>query len=206
METTALQPNRPNTPQETTASPQPLHLKHWPPGLPQHLTLPETNLWFNVEVAAARYPDKPFIVFYDSVISFAEFKREAERIAGFLQQDCGVQAGDRVLLYMQNSPQWVLAFYAILRANAVVVPVNPMNRGEELRHYVADSGASTAFVAQDLLAQIEPQLGRGPAAPDRGDLQRPSARGHRSAGARIRQRRAAGAAGQARPACLGRRC
>jgi len=137
------------------------HLTHWPPGLPQHLTLPQTNLYFNVEVAAARYPDKPFIVFYDATITFAEFRRETERIAGFLQQDCGVKAGDRVLLYMQNSPQWVLAFYAILRANAVVVPVNPMNRGEELRHYVADSGAATAFVAQDLLAQMQPLLSEG---------------------------------------------
>jgi len=136
------------------------HLKHWPPGLPQHLSVPQTNLFFNVEVAAARYPDKPFIVFYDTTLSFAEFKREAERIAGYLQQDCGVKRGDRVLLYMQNSPQWVLAFYAILRANAVVVPVNPMNQAEELRHYLADSGASTAFVAQDLLPQLQPQLGQ----------------------------------------------
>ncbi|MBC7471101.1 MAG: long-chain fatty acid--CoA ligase [Ramlibacter sp.] len=139
-------------------APAPLaHLAHWPPGLPLHLSPPQTHLFFNVEVSAARYPDKPFIVFYDTVISFAEFKRDTERIAGFLQQECGVRAGDRVLLYMQNSPQWVLAFYAILRANAVVVPVNPMNRAEELRHCIADSGARTAFVAQDLLPQL-PQL------------------------------------------------
>ncbi|TDP74716.1 long-chain fatty acid--CoA ligase [Roseateles toxinivorans] len=136
------------------------HLKHWPPGLPQHLSVPQTNLFFNVEVAAARYPDKPFIVFYDTTLSYAEFKREAERIAGYLQHDCGVKPGDRVLLHMQNSPQWVLAFYAILRANAVVVPVNPMNQTEELRHYLADSGASIAFVAQDLLPQLQPQLGQ----------------------------------------------
>ncbi|MDN3922230.1 long-chain fatty acid--CoA ligase [Roseateles violae] len=135
------------------------HFAHWPPGLPQHLTLPQTNLWFNVEVSAARYPDKPFIVFYDTALSFAAFKRECERVAGWLQQQAGVKAGERVLLYMQNSPQWVIAFYAILRANAVVVPINPMNRGEELRHYVADSGASTAFVAQDLLEQMQPLLG-----------------------------------------------
>ncbi len=62
-----------------------------------------------------------------------------------------MRRGDRVLLYMQNSPQWILAYYAILRADAVVVPVNPMNLTEELRHYVADSDATTAFVPQDLL-------------------------------------------------------
>jgi len=137
------------------------HLAHWPPGLPQHLTLPQTNLFYNVEVSAQRFPDKPFIVFYDTPLSFAEFKDEAERIAGYLQQVCGVKAGDRVLLYLQNSPQWVLAYYGILRANAVVVPVNPMNRTEELRHYVKDSGATTAFVPQDLYAQMAPLVGEG---------------------------------------------
>ncbi|HRO61387.1 MAG TPA: AMP-binding protein, partial [Burkholderiaceae bacterium] len=135
------------------------HIAHWPPGLPLHLTLPETNLYHNVEVSAARYPDKPFIVFYDTPISFAQFHRETEAIAGYLQHDCGVRAGDRVLLYMQNSPQWALAYYAILRANAVVVPVNPMNMSDELRHYVADSGAAVAFVAQDLLPQLQPLCG-----------------------------------------------
>ena len=100
---------------------RPPHFQHWPPLVPRHLTLPQTNVFHNAEVSAARYPDKPFVVFYDTAISFAEFKDEAERLAGYLQHECGVKAGDRVLLYMQNSPQWVLAFYAILRANAVAV-------------------------------------------------------------------------------------
>jgi fatty-acyl-CoA synthase len=136
------------------------HFAHWPPGLPRHLTVPRTNLFFNAEVSAARYPDKPFILFYDTAITFSEFRRQAEAIAGHLQHECGVRAGDRVLLYMQNSPQWVLGFYGILRANAVVVPVNPMNRSDELRHYVADSGAAVALAAQDLVPQLQPLLGQ----------------------------------------------
>lgn len=139
----------------------PRHLAHWPVGLPHHLTLPQTGLWYNVEVSATRYPDKPFIIYYDSPLTYAEFRDECERLAGWLQQACGVKAGDRVLLYMQNSPQWVVAYYGILRANAVVVPINPMNRTDELRHYVQDSGASTALVAQDLYPQIGPLLGEG---------------------------------------------
>jgi acyl-CoA synthetase (AMP-forming)/AMP-acid ligase II len=59
---------------------------------------------------------------------------------------------------MQNSPQFMAAFYAILRADAVVVPVNPMNLTEELRHYVHDSGARVAFVAQELLPRLQPLL------------------------------------------------
>ena len=133
------------------------HLAHWPPGLPCHLALPQTHLFHNAEVSAARYPDKPFLVFYDTLVTFRQFQEQAEHIAGFLQQVCGVKAGDRVLLYMQNSPQWILAFYGILRANAVVVPVNPMNRTDELRHYVHDSGATVAFVPQDLHAQAQRQ-------------------------------------------------
>jgi fatty-acyl-CoA synthase len=137
------------------------HHRYWPPGLSKHLTLPQTNLFHNVEVSAARFPDKPFIIFYDTPITFAEFMDQAERIAGFLQHECHVKPGDRVLLYLQNSPQWVLAYYGILRANAVVVPVNPMNLTEELRHYVHDTAATTAFVSQDLYPQIQPLVGSG---------------------------------------------
>ena len=135
------------------------HFKHWPPGLPRHLSLPRVHLFHNIEVSAARYPDKACTLFYGRALSYAAFRREAELLAGWLQQACGLQRGERVLLLMQNSPQWVLAYYAILRADAVVVPVNPMNRGEELRHYVEDSGARVAIVAQDLLPELAPLLG-----------------------------------------------
>ncbi len=129
--------------------------------MPRHLTLPRTHVFHNLAVSAARYPEKPFIVYYDSPLSYAQALCEAEHIAGYLQHACGVQPGDRVLLCMQNSPQWALAFHGILRANAVVVPVNPMNRTEELRHCIADSGAAVAFIAQDLLPQVRPLLAAG---------------------------------------------
>jgi fatty-acyl-CoA synthase len=146
------------------------HFAHWPPGRPRHATLPQTHLFYNVEVSATRFPDKPFVIFYDTPLSFAEFRRDAERIAGWLQREAGVRPGDRVLLDMQNSPQWLLAYYGILRADAVVVPINPMNRTDELRHYVADSGASVAFVAQELLPEMQPLLGEP--TPDGPGLQR----------------------------------
>jgi len=57
--------------------------------------------------------------------TYAELKRAADALAGFLQQRCGVRRGDRVLMYLQNSRSFVIAYYAILRADAVVVPVNP---------------------------------------------------------------------------------
>jgi fatty-acyl-CoA synthase len=137
------------------------HFAFWPKGLPKHLTIPETNVFYNAEVSATRYPDKPYLVFYDTPITFREFRDECERLAGFLERECGVRKGDRVLLFTQNSPQFVIGYYATLRANAVVVPVNPMNLTEELRHYVMDSGAKVAIVAQELYAQAKPLVGDG---------------------------------------------
>ncbi|WP_233835440.1 long-chain fatty acid--CoA ligase [Paraburkholderia sp. ZP32-5] len=138
------------------------HYPHWPPQVPLHLTLPQTNLFYNAEVAAARFPDKPFIIYYGTPVTFARFKDEAERVAGYLQHECGVKAGDRVLLYMQNSPQWIIAYYGILRANAVVVPVNPMNMSAELAHYVEDSEARTIIAPQCLFDNVAPLIGAGP--------------------------------------------
>jgi fatty-acyl-CoA synthase len=135
--------------------------KVWPKQYPKHLTTPRTTLWYNLHVAAARYPDKPATIFYDSQLSYAALKRQAERLAGFLQQRCGIRKGDRVLLDAQNSPQFILAYYAILRCDAVVVPVSPMNVTEELAHYLTDSGATTAIIAQDLYPQFKPLMGAG---------------------------------------------
>ena len=135
--------------------------KIWPRQFPKDLSTPNTSLWYNLEVAAARYPDKPATIFYDSQLSYVELKRQAEGLAGFLQQRCGIRKGDRVLLDAQNSPQFILAYYAILRCDAMVVPVSPMNVTEELAHYLGDSGATTAIIAQDLYPQFKPLMGAG---------------------------------------------
>jgi fatty-acyl-CoA synthase len=137
------------------------HFAHWPPGVPKALSIPQTSLYYNLEVSARRYPDKAAILYYGSALSYAALEREVGALAGFLQQRCGVARGDRVLLYAQNSPQFIIGYYAILRADAVVVPVNPMNKSEELAHYISDSDARVAIGAQELYKEIEPHLGKG---------------------------------------------
>jgi len=137
------------------------HYAHWPPGVPKSLSVPRTSLYFNLEVSARRYPGKGALYYYGTTLTYAELLRSAEALAGHLQHACGVRRGDRVLLYTQNSPQFVIGYYAILRANAVVVPVNPMNRRDELAHYVADSDARVIVSTQDLYGEIEPHLGKG---------------------------------------------
>jgi fatty-acyl-CoA synthase len=117
--------------------------------LPQNLLLPETSLWFNLEVTATRYPAKDAYRFFGQALSFAELKRQAEALAGWLQAH-GVGKGDRVIVFMQNCPQFVVAVHAVLRADAVVVPVNPMNKADEFGHYISDSGARVALTTADL--------------------------------------------------------
>ncbi|MDM0068215.1 long-chain fatty acid--CoA ligase [Variovorax sp. J31P207] len=129
------------------------HYKFWPQRLPHSITVPATSLWHNLAVNAARYPRKPALVFFGSEISYAEFAAQAERLAGTLHA-LGVQRGDRVILDMQNCPQLVIAHFAILRANAVVVPVNPMNRAEELKHYILDPDAKFAITTGDLAPEL----------------------------------------------------
>jgi fatty-acyl-CoA synthase len=135
------------------------HFTHWPRALPRRLSLPQTSLYFNLQVSAARHPRHTALHYYGRDLTYAELDRQVCALAGWLQQRCGVRKGDRVLLYLPNSPQFVIGYYAILRADAVVVPVNPMNRSEELRHYVEDAGAATVISLQELWPEIAPLMG-----------------------------------------------
>src|SRR4051812_18124469 len=129
------------------------HHKFWPRRLPHALTIPATSLWDNLAISARRYPAKAAIVFFGRIYPYAEVQRQAERLAARLHA-MGVRKGDRVLLDMQNCPQLLIAHFAILRANAVVVPVNPMNRAEELKHYIVDPDARVAITTGDLAPEI----------------------------------------------------
>jgi fatty-acyl-CoA synthase len=130
------------------------HFAFWPKRRPHEFPVPSTSIAHNLAVSAARWPDHPAIVYYDTPIAYARLWREAEALAGYLEHRAGVRRGDRVVLYMQNSPQFVIAYYAILRANAVVVPLNPMLVAEELRAYIEDSGAAVAIAGQELAARL----------------------------------------------------
>jgi fatty-acyl-CoA synthase len=138
-----------------------LHFAYWPKHLPRNLSLPNTSVYHNLEVSALRYPARPVIHYYGRSISYAEFKDAVDRMAGYLETACGVAPGDRVVLYLQNSPQFMIAYFAVLRCDAVVVPVNPMNLTAELRHYFRDSEAHLAVVGQELVPHLRPLLDDG---------------------------------------------
>lgn len=130
-----------------------LHDSVWPRRLPRQLSAPATSLWFNLAVNAQRYPEKAALVFFNRTISYAQLAEYAGQLAGKLLA-LGVKKGDRVMLLMQNCPQWVIAHFAILRLGAVVVPVNPMNKSDELGHYIQDPDVKVAIAAADLAHEL----------------------------------------------------
>jgi fatty-acyl-CoA synthase len=112
------------------------------------------SLWQCLEASAEANPAKAALVLEDTTLSYAELVRQAECLAGWLQRRAGVARGDRVLLWSQNSLQFVVATYAVLRADAVVVPVNAMWTADEAQHLVDDSGACVAIVAAEFAHRL----------------------------------------------------
>jgi len=142
---------------------RPSSAPHWPKGVAPTLSVPQVPLTHYVQVAAERFPNKPAVIFCGSTLSYAALRSRVEALAGYLTQRLGVQRGDRVLLMSQNCPQYVAAYYGIMRAGAVVVPVNAMCTASEIRYFMQDSGARVAMVAQELLPQVMPLLQPGAA-------------------------------------------
>ena len=138
------------------------HFRHWPDRLPHQIPAPATSLWMNLAISALRYPDKTALQYLGTAWSYRRLHDGAEALAAGLQV-LGVRRGDRVMLDMQNCPQLVIAHFAILRANAVVVPVNPMNRAEELKHYITDPDARVALTTADLAADLASASNQVPA-------------------------------------------
>src|SRR6185295_15907833 len=134
---------------------EPRHLRHWPPGMPRSLRAPRITLQEMFLRSARNFPDKPAAIFNNVSLSYSDLREKTENLAGHLQHACGVQRGDRVLLDMQNGHDFVIACFAILRADAVVVPVSPMNLAGELRHYIEDSDARVAITEEDLLSRFK---------------------------------------------------
>jgi fatty-acyl-CoA synthase len=131
----------------------PAHHAFWPKRLPYQLTAPQTSLWMNLQISALRYPQKVALVFMGKTWTYSQLQFEAEKIASALRK-MGVKKGDRVVLDMQNCPQLVITHFAILRLDAVVVPVNPMNRTEELKHYILDPDTKVAVTTADLAPEL----------------------------------------------------
>jgi len=120
-------------------------LRFYDDGVPPTLAYPDEPLHAFLAESARRVPDAPATIFFGATLTYRELDREVDAFAAALQR-AGVAKGDRVALILPNSPQYVIAFYGSLRAGAVVVPCNPLYTAAELRHQLADAGATVVAV------------------------------------------------------------
>jgi fatty-acyl-CoA synthase len=118
--------------------------------MPRSLALPPRRLHDLLARAAQRFPHKPASVFEGVTLTYGDILRRSDALAGYLQRACGVRQGERVVLDLQNGHDFVIALFAVLRADAVAVPLSPANVAEELSHYLADSGAKVALVEKSV--------------------------------------------------------
>jgi long-chain acyl-CoA synthetase len=90
-------------------------VKFYEPGVPETVEIPTHTLHESLTHAANKYPDSPAIIFFDKAMTYRELDAAVTRFAVALQR-MGVKKGDRVLLYLPNTPHFVIAFYGTLRA------------------------------------------------------------------------------------------
>lgn len=136
-----------------TLTDTPAHFRFWPPGVPHEMPLDDLTLWDGLALQAKQAPSKPALHFIGRTLSWQALQAQALNLAGALQA-LGVAHGDRVLLFSQNSPQFVIAFHAAMRLGAVVVCVNPMNKARELEHCLKDSGARVAISSAEIASEL----------------------------------------------------
>ena len=117
-------------------------VKFYEPGVPEMVEIPTHTLHQSLSMAAEKFPNNTAIIFFDHKMTYRELDAAATRFAAALQ-GLGVKKGDRVMIYMPNTPQFVIAFYGILRAGAIAVPTNPQYVPRELAYQATDSGSET---------------------------------------------------------------
>ncbi len=115
-------------------------LKLYDEGVPLTIGIPDRPLHTLLESAARRFPHRPATLFMGRTLTYRQVERQANRLANALR-GLGVDTGVRVMILMPNVPQWVIAFYAVLKAGGIVVGSSPVAPVEEIVREVRDSGA-----------------------------------------------------------------
>lgn len=124
-------------------------LSHYQKGVPATVEVPLVSVAQAFDQACDRDPGRRAVVFYGRDLTYRELRDAVDRLANALAA-LGLNKGDRVALYLLNSPQFIIAYFAVLKCGATVTPISPVYTSHEVRHQLEDSGAR-AVICQDVL-------------------------------------------------------
>ncbi len=128
--------------------------KYYPQRVPETVEIPTISLPRLFEETADKYASRVAIHFYGTNLKFQELKEQVLRMANALS-NLGVKKGDRVALYLLNTPQFVISYLAALRLGAIVTPISPVYTSPEVKHQLSDSGARTVICQDILYANVQ---------------------------------------------------
>ena len=131
-----------------------LWIKNYDEGVPKHIDYPQKPLFHFLEEGAAKHPDKACTIFKGATISYQEMNDLSDTLAGALA-DLGVKKGDRVGIFMPNTPQFVMAYYAVLKAGGVVVASNPLYTATEIAHQANDAGIEVMLAMSNFYMTVK---------------------------------------------------
>src|ERR1051325_604180 len=124
-------------------------LAHYPKDVAPDVEVPEKSAARASDEATERAPGSPAVVFYGRTLTYGELRDAADRLANALAA-LGLKKGDRIALYLLNSPQFIIAYFAALKCGAPLTPISPVYPSHEVRYQIEDSGARAA-ICQDIL-------------------------------------------------------
>lgn len=134
-----------------------LRTERWPQGVPMEPGYPhgERPMSEYLRHWASVVPEKPAIEFYGRTMTFADLDEQSDRFANVLH-GLGIEPGDRVAVFMPNCPQFNIAYWGIMKAGAVHVPVSPLSKDMELRHELGDASPKAVVCFDQLLPLTRP--------------------------------------------------
>ena len=129
-------------------------IKNYDLGVPSHIDYPQVPLFYFLEESARKYPDTPCTIFKGARISFKEMNEITDQVAAAII-DLGVKKGDRVGIFIPNTPQFVMTYFGILKAGGVVVAINPLYTPREIEMQVNDAGIEIMFLMSNFYKVIK---------------------------------------------------
>ncbi|MCC7358890.1 MAG: long-chain fatty acid--CoA ligase [Anaerolineales bacterium] len=135
-------------------------LAHYDKGVPATLApYPNRPLYSFLEESAVKFPDRACTVFKGRTITYREMNALSDRVAAALAAQ-GVKKGDRVGMFIPNTPQFVYIYYGILKAGGVVVATNPLYSPPQIVHQLKDAGIELMVVMSNFYTRVKAVQGQ----------------------------------------------